>query len=587
MRPTMAAAATDGEGLLLHRVGFYSVGRTIGRGSFSVVKIATHRITKSQVALKIVDKSRIPEEFVKKMYREIAINKSLRHRHVLRFYQVMESANMVYTVLELAPNGDLFGFIEKHGKLHENEARRMFWQIVEGVDYCHRNGVVHRDLKPENILLDTNMNIKIADFGLGNFYAPDQTLSTFCGSLIYAAPEICEGREYHGPESDIWSLGMLLYVMVSGSAPFTEQCRPNMREEAFGSWFRVPFFVSMECEGFIRQMLVYDGKKRLTIPQIATHPWMLQDKQAVDQYAEGSKAFCGRPDEEPYDMQVLSTMQRLGVDRQKTIQALHSRAFNNYSGIYYLLCERLKHLMIIRQLSTEIERQKSVELHHPLPLSADSITSNCSAKRNKFFEAMQLPCEKVMPPSSIPDSRKETPTCTTVQQCSENVAASSVASEAAVLEDSSDSNAWKSTDSDRTCASPQSCSYESLDGNCSIVDVSFPQIVSELGERIARHCAVENSEIHAPNDRLCREESRLGPDSDFVCANRLNRSFFSQQEPGGTLSCKRRHLSDEIPSRTRTAAGADKLRGFVLLQNHKMTSLRRKLNSPNSRHIFE
>lgn len=267
------------------------------------------------------------------------------------------------------------------------------------------------------------------------------------------------------------------------------------------------------------------------------------------------------------------------------MQALHSRAFNNYSGIYYLLCERLKHLMIIRQLSTEIERQKSGELHHSLPLSADSISSNGSAQRNKFFEAMQLPCETVMPFSSIPDSRKEeTPTCTTVPH-SENVAASSVASEAAVLE-VSDSNA----DSDRSCASPQNCSYESLDSNCSVVgDVSFPQIVSELGERITRHCAVENSEIHAVrNDRLCREESRrLDLESDFVCANRLNRSFFSRQEPGGTLSCKRRHLSDEIPSRTRTAAGADKLRGFVLLQNHKMTSLRRKLNSPNGRHIFE
>lgn len=267
------------------------------------------------------------------------------------------------------------------------------------------------------------------------------------------------------------------------------------------------------------------------------------------------------------------------------LQALHSRAFNNYSGIYYLLCERLKHLMIIRQLSTEIERQKSVELHHSLPLSADSINSNCSSQRNKFFEAMQPPCENVMPISSIPDSRREMPTCTTVQRF-ENVAPGSVANETAVLE-ASDSNTWKSADSDRTCATPQNCSDESLDSNCSVVDVSFPQIVSELGDRIARHCAVENSsEIHTQNDQLHRDESRFTPELDFVCANRLNHSFLSQQRPGGTLCSKRRHRSDEIPSRTRTAC-ADKLRGFVLLQNHKMTSLRRKLNSPNSRHIFE
>ncbi|XP_065426432.1 serine/threonine-protein kinase SIK2 isoform X5 [Chrysemys picta bellii] len=187
------------------RVGFYDIEGTLGKGNFAVVKLGRHRITRSEVAIKIIDKSQLDAVNLEKIYREVQIMKMLDHPHIIKLYQVMETKSMLYLVTEYAKNGEIFDYLANHGRLSEPEARRKFWQILSAVEYCHSRKIVHRDLKAENLLLDNNMNIKIADFGFGNFYKSGEPLTTWCGSPPYAAPEVFEGQQYEGPQLDIWT----------------------------------------------------------------------------------------------------------------------------------------------------------------------------------------------------------------------------------------------------------------------------------------------------------------------------------------------------------------------------------------------
>uniref|UniRef100_A0AAY4EER7 non-specific serine/threonine protein kinase n=1 Tax=Denticeps clupeoides TaxID=299321 RepID=A0AAY4EER7_9TELE len=258
------------------RVGYYEIERTIGKGNFAVVKLATHIITKAKVAIKIVDKTQLDDENLKKIFREVQIMKMLRHPHIIRLYQVMETERMIYLVTEYASGGEIFDHLVAHGRMAEKDARRKFKQIVAAVHFCHCRNIVHRDLKAENLLLDHNLNIKIADFGFSNLYSRGQLLKTWCGSPPYAAPELFEGKEYDGPKVDIWSLGVVLYVLVCGALPFDGSTLQNLRARVLSGKFRIPFFMSTDCEYLIRHMLVLEPSKRLSMEQICKNKWMKQ-----------------------------------------------------------------------------------------------------------------------------------------------------------------------------------------------------------------------------------------------------------------------------------------------------------------------
>ncbi|MGH0165347.1 UNVERIFIED_CONTAM: hypothetical protein FKN15_069106 [Acipenser sinensis] len=251
------------------RVGFYDIERTLGKGNFAVVKLARHRITKTEasnrrlfcansaesVAIKIIDKSQLDAVNLEKIYREVQIMKMLNHPHIIKLYQVMETKNMLYLVTEYAKNGEIFDYLATHGRLSEPEARRKFWQILCAVEYCHDHSIVHRDLKAENLLLDGHMNIKIADFGFGNFFEAGEPLTTWCGSPPYAAPEVFEGQQYEGPQLDIWSLGVVLYVLVCGALPFDGPSLPVLRRRVLEGRFRIPYFMSEVSPSFSSQSL--------------------------------------------------------------------------------------------------------------------------------------------------------------------------------------------------------------------------------------------------------------------------------------------------------------------------------------------
>ncbi|CAN2387810.1 Serine threonine-protein kinase SIK1 [Pristimantis euphronides] len=318
------------------RVGFYDIEGTLGKGNFAVVKLARHRVTNTQVAIKIIDKTRLDRANLEKIYREVQIMKRLRHPHIIRLYQVMETKDMIYLVTEYAKKGELFDYLTVRGRLSEEEARTKFLQILSAVEYCHSQNIVHRDLKTENLLLCENMDIKLADFGFGNFYMEGRPLNTWCGSPPYAAPEVFQGKEYEGPLLDVWSLGVVLYVLLCGSFPFDGPNLPTLRQRVLDGRFRIPYYMSQDCEALLRRMLVVDPGKRLTIAQIRQQRWF----QSVAPQQQ-PVLHNDLPALEPC-VQVLAIMQSLGIDRERTLQALQNDTYDHYAAIYYLLVERLQ-----------------------------------------------------------------------------------------------------------------------------------------------------------------------------------------------------------------------------------------------------
>jgi len=322
------------------RVGFYDIERTIGRGNFAVVKLAKHRITKTEVAIKIVDKSQLDAANLRKLYREVQILKMLKHDNIIRLYQVMETKDMLYLVSEYAKQGEIFDYIARNGRMSETVARRKFWQIVSAIHFCHNRRVVHRDLKAENLLLDGQGNVKIADFGFSNFWSPNDRLDTWCGSPPYAAPEVFLGQKYIGPEVDIWSLGVVLYVLVCGALPFDGGNLQILRDRVLSGRFRIPYFLSVECESLIRKMLVVDANKRFSLWQVKRHRWMQAEVPAAESAEEEQDTVTT----ETANEQILRLMQSLGVDPTKTKDSLDHERYDHYAAIYYLLLERRSHL---------------------------------------------------------------------------------------------------------------------------------------------------------------------------------------------------------------------------------------------------
>uniref|UniRef100_A0A915DZD9 Protein kinase domain-containing protein n=1 Tax=Ditylenchus dipsaci TaxID=166011 RepID=A0A915DZD9_9BILA len=305
----------------------------------TVVKVG-HRITKTEVAIKIVDKRRLDSENLAKIYREIQVLKHIKHPHIIKLYQVMESSNMLYLVTEFAKNGEIFDLISKQRRLSEENAREKFWQIISAVDYLHNFNIVHRDLKAENLLLDSNWQIKLADFGFSNFFNRDETLNTFCGSPPYAAPEVFEGKRYAGPEIDIWSLGVVLYVLVCGVLPFEGTNLQYLRNRVLSGRIRIPYFMTSDCENLIRRMLTLDPTKRPSIDQIKKHRWM---KPAVfEEKYQFNSLPAKHPDLSEPHPQILRLMNNLGIESSKVRNALLTDAYDNFHAIYLLLLERLK-----------------------------------------------------------------------------------------------------------------------------------------------------------------------------------------------------------------------------------------------------
>nr|XP_020739596.1 testis-specific serine/threonine-protein kinase 5-like [Odocoileus virginianus texanus] len=243
----------------------------------------------SMVAIKIVSTAEAPVEFSRKFLpREISsLNATYKHLNVVQLYETFENSRRTYLVLELAARGDLLEHINAVSAhrccpgLEEEEARRLLWQLVSAVAHCHNSGIVHRDLKCENILLDDRGCLKLSDFGFAHQSRFKNTLlSTFCGSMAYTAPEILMSKKYNGEQADLWSLGVILYAMVTGKLPFKERQPHRMLYlMRCGPAFRPG--LSPECQDLIRGLLQLRPRARLGLQQVATHHWMLPAAHAL------------------------------------------------------------------------------------------------------------------------------------------------------------------------------------------------------------------------------------------------------------------------------------------------------------------
>lgn len=272
----------------------YSVKYEIGRGNFAEVRLAVNRETKERVAVKIIRVQ--DDEDYKNIKQEVEILGKLDHPNIIRLHEIFESKDKaknvkkVYIVMELVTGGELFDRIVDRKTLKENEARDVIRTVLDALEYMHANGVVHRDLKPENILLANprpDSPIKIADFGLSKLYDPDtrDNLQTMCGTPGYVAPEVLRKRGY-GAAVDMWSLGIVTYIMLCGFPPFYEESREKLfRRIVKGSFdFPSPYWdeVSPEAMDFIRHLLVTDPARRMTPEQCRRHKWMQADMQHIN-----------------------------------------------------------------------------------------------------------------------------------------------------------------------------------------------------------------------------------------------------------------------------------------------------------------
>ncbi|KAK7164743.1 hypothetical protein R3I94_003206 [Phoxinus phoxinus] len=325
-RNSMASSSDE-----LPHIGNYRLLKTIGKGNFAKVKLARHILTGKEVAIKIIDKTQLNPTSLQKLFREVRIMKTLHHPNIVQLFEVIETEKTLYLVMEYASGGEVFDYLVSHGRMKEIEARAKFRQIVSAVHYCHQKNIVHRDLKAENLLLDADANIKIADFGFSNEFTLGNKLDTFCGSPPYAAPELFQGKKYDGPEVDIWSLGVILYTLVSGSLPFDGQNLKELRERVLRGKYRVPFYMSTDCEGILRRFLVLNPSKRCTLEQVMKDKWM-------NSGFEGDELKPHiEPVEDYSDANRIEIMVGMGFTTEEIKDSLLTQKYNEVTATYLLL----------------------------------------------------------------------------------------------------------------------------------------------------------------------------------------------------------------------------------------------------------
>ncbi|KAL0542652.1 hypothetical protein IC582_017725 [Cucumis melo] len=266
------------------RVGRYELGRTLGEGSFAKVKFARNCETGENVAIKILDKENIlKHKMIGQIKREISTMKLIRHPNVIRMYEVMASKTKIYIVLEFVTGGELFDKISCKGRLKEDEARKYFQQLINAVDYCHSRGVCHRDLKPENLLLDASGVLKISDFGLSALpqqVRDDGLLHTTCGTPNYVAPEVIDNKGYFGAKADLWSCGVILFVLMAGYLPFEESNLMQLYKKIFKADFTCPPWFSSSAKKLIKRILDPNPLTRITIAEILENDWFKKGYKA-------------------------------------------------------------------------------------------------------------------------------------------------------------------------------------------------------------------------------------------------------------------------------------------------------------------
>ena len=316
----------------------FKMGKKLGEGMFSTVKLGTHSLTNEQVAIKILEKTKISKiEDKERINREISIMKRVNHFNIARLYTVVENKLTIYLIQEYVQGKEFMEYLNKKGKLKESEACKFFHQIIAGLDYLHQCGIAHRDFKPENILLtNDNQILKIIDFGLSNTYKKGQLLKTGCGSPCYVPPEMIKEVGYNGALTDIWSAGVILYLMLCGNLPFYHDDNQILYEKILSGKYETPSHLSEDAKDILSKLLEVDPKKRINFEGIKSHPWF----SLIDKKYMMNKGIIVNEDIFPIDEDIIQKMEKMGFNKMEIRYNILKNYHNKITTIYDLLLKR-------------------------------------------------------------------------------------------------------------------------------------------------------------------------------------------------------------------------------------------------------
>ncbi|GLU17859.1 hypothetical protein SLE2022_342100 [Rubroshorea leprosula] len=322
----------------------YEIGKLLGCGAFAKVYHGRNVSTGQSVAIKVVSKQKIVKGgLTGHVKREIAIMRRLHHPHVLNLFEVLATKTKIFLVMEFAKGGELFTRIAK-GRFSEDLSRRYFQQLISAVGYCHSRGVFHRDLKPENLLLDENWDLKVSDFGLSavkDQIRPDGLLHTLCGTPAYVAPEILAKKGYDGAKVDVWSCGVVLYVLQAGYLPFNDPNLMVMYRKIYKGEYRFPKWTSPDLRRFLSRLLEPNPDSRITVDEILHDPWFREGYKEIKLHWE---EFDPKPES----------------DKDKCLNAFHIISFSTGFDLSRLFNDPVEQVHQERLVSAE-EPERIIE----------------------------------------------------------------------------------------------------------------------------------------------------------------------------------------------------------------------------------
>ncbi len=324
------------------QIGDYLLNEEIGSGGFAKVVLGIHIPTGEKVAIKIMDKQQILSDEINKerVMTEISILKIVRHNNIIKLYEVMETPQKIYLVMEYCDGGELFDYIVSKQHLSEKQACKFFQEIIDALTYLHSQNIVHRDIKPENILLESfgkSITCKLIDFGISRTYTLDKLITTPCGTASYAPPEMHKGEEYYGLLSDVWSAGVLLYAMVFGYLPFCEEDEDTNIDNIIKGDYEIPEEASPDLRDFLTHVLDIDPLTRYDLEQIKKHKWynLVKPIKSLPGLIIGYHKI-------PIDERILNVCEEYGFNKDEVKQSVEENKYDNKSSIYYIILSKMK-----------------------------------------------------------------------------------------------------------------------------------------------------------------------------------------------------------------------------------------------------
>ncbi|CAD5206749.1 unnamed protein product [Bursaphelenchus okinawaensis] len=367
--------------------GLYDLEHTIGKGHFAVVKLARHVFTGEKVAVKVIDKTKLDPESAADLMQEVRCMKLVQHPNIVRLYEVIDTKTKLFLILELG-DYDMYDYIMKTSEkgIKESDAQQYFSQITKAIDYCHALHVVHRDLKPENVVFFEKVGmVKLTDFGFSNLYTPGQMLTTSCGSLAYSAPEILLGDSYEAPAIDVWSLGVILYMLVCGRLPFQEANDSETLTRILDCRYTIPDHVSPNCKDLIQKMLVRDPTKRASLPDILNSPWVVAGDRG---HAEALPLVFRDHLPDVAHSTIIEQMVAGGIGTEENIlNSIERGEYSYLTATYYLLAERI--LSGYREEQAQKLRKISSSTNEDVEYNSGPVTANNAARsRSNSFRGL-------------------------------------------------------------------------------------------------------------------------------------------------------------------------------------------------------